>query len=243
MHDMTDDEYRDYLAALARKHLRVSAIHRFGPASAMEHLHYDIERLSSVARFARAVSERAGSPELLKALGEELRHAYVDHLVHVMEESGVLPALDEAPDITFAEFRRSVIPEEDVYLLRRAGVEDPDAEITLLIQYVRRRLPGREGSPSDLVKHAEEELKRAAEGLIAMAQSSGNEAARSETKKRRLFNGIGKILGGAITGAGNLLLATGTVAAPNPATAYGVIGSSALAVGSICQGIGDLRGE
>ncbi|MGH7489625.1 MAG: hypothetical protein ACREMY_29090 [bacterium] len=41
----------------------------------------------------------------------------------------------------------------------------------------------------------------------------------------------------------NLLLFTGTVAAPNPAMAYGVIGSSAPTVGSICQGLGDLYGE
>lgn len=62
-------------------------------------------------------------------------------------------------------------------------------------------------------------------------------------RREKIFNGIGKILAGAVAAAGNLLLATGTIVAPNPATAYGVIGSSALAVGSICQGIGDLRGE
>jgi len=61
--------------------------------------------------------------------------------------------------------------------------------------------------------------------------------------RRKLFNGVGKILVGVVTGAGNILLAAGTIAAPNPATVYGVIGSSALAIGGICQGIGDLRGE
>jgi hypothetical protein len=62
-------------------------------------------------------------------------------------------------------------------------------------------------------------------------------------EEEKIFNGIAKILAGAVTAAGNLLLATGTVIAPNPATAYGVIASSAIAVGSMCQGIGYLRGE
>ena len=61
--------------------------------------------------------------------------------------------------------------------------------------------------------------------------------------ERIVINGVGKILAGAITGAGNLLLFGGTIVAPNPGTAYAVIGSSALAVGSICQGLGDLRGD
>ena len=72
---------------------------------------------------------------------------------------------------------------------------------------------------------------------------NSSNAPPTEGKKRKILNGIGKILSGTVAGAGNLLLATGTIVAPNPATAYAVIGSSALAVGSICQGIGDLRGE
>ena len=74
-------------------------------------------------------------------------------------------------------------------------------------------------------------------------ESSNADSERVEKKKRKVLNGVGKILAGAVTGIGNVLLATGTIAAPNPATAYGVIGSSALAIGSICQGMGDLRGE
>lgn len=72
---------------------------------------------------------------------------------------------------------------------------------------------------------------------------SANKPVEPETKKRKIFNGVGKLLAGAVTAAGNVLLATGTVVAPNPATAYAAIGSSALAIGSLLQGMGDLRGE
>lgn len=61
-------------------------------------------------------------------------------------------------------------------------------------------------------------------------------------KKRKLFN-VGKILSGGIVEASNVMLGCGGVLAPNPAIAFGVIGSCAVAIGSICQAIGELRGE
>jgi hypothetical protein len=200
-----------------------------------------IVELSSTARFVRVVGERSENLDLVNALGKELDSWYVQHVVEEMRRAGVLAALDDAPDITFAELRRNAIPDEDVRLLRDAGVDDPEAEITVLIHYARKRLGHREATPSAIAEEARDELKRAPERIISLSNNSS--ATHIDVKKKKLFNGIGKILAGAITGAGNLLLATGTVMAPNPATAYGVLGSSALAVGSICQGIGDLRGE
>jgi hypothetical protein len=239
---MTDDEYREYLTALARKYLKVLPLHRDFHHMPGE-LAYEIERLSSNARFVKAVSERSENGALLKVVAEEVRNAYVDQVIHAMERSGVLAALDEAPEITFGNLRQSVIPPEDAELLRNAGVEHPEAEITLVIHYSRRCFLGRqETTPSETAHRAQGELKRAGERLGEFA-SEEKRSETSEKKKRKLFNGIGKILAGTIAGAGNLLLAAGTIVAPNPATAYGVIASSALAVGGICQGIGDLRGE
>ena len=62
-------------------------------------------------------------------------------------------------------------------------------------------------------------------------------------KKRKILNGIGKILGGAVAGIGNAFLVTGTVAAPNPATGYAAIASGGIAVSSFFAGLGDLKGE
>jgi hypothetical protein len=240
---MTDDEYRDYLNALAAKYLRARDLaHHFH--SPMGELGYEMERLSSTARLARVVGERSEDPVLVSALANALQNTYLDGIIGAMNRSGVLAALDEAPEITFGELRWSAIPAEDVRFLRDAGVGDAEAEVTLLIHYSRRRFGERQADvvPSEIANRAQGELRNAGARLqqVAPEQDSSN---RSERKKRKLFNGIGKILAGAVTGAGNLLLATGTILAPNPATAYGVIASSALAVGGICQGIGDLRGE
>lgn len=75
------------------------------------------------------------------------------------------------------------------------------------------------------------------------ALSESAKERRPEPRKRKILNGIGKILGGAIAGAGNVLLFCGTIVAPNPATGYGAIASSAIAVAGVMQGAGDLRGE
>ncbi len=231
---MTDEEYREYLAALARTHMRPFRRRHMHPEG--DELLYAISKLSSTARFVRAVGERSENLDLVNALGKELDSWYVQHVVDEMRQAGVLSALDEAPDITFAELRRNAGPDEDVRLLQGAGVDDPEAEITILIHYARKRLGHREATPSALAEQAHDELKNAPERLISLSNNSS--ASNVEDK-----NGIGKILAGVVTAAGNLLLATGTVIAPNPATAYGVIASSAVAVGSMCQGIGDLRGE
>ncbi len=238
---MTDEEYKEYLDALARRHLKPGSLARFGPGGAAEHLTYDIDRLSSAARFVRVAADRPENANLLKEVAQEINNAYVEHIFTAMEYSGVLPALDEAPEITFPNLRRSVIPEEDAYLLRHAGVEDAEAEITILIHYARTHVGRQDSSPSRIAQRAQAELKNAAVRVEQLASQPDTPAA--PIKKRKLFNGIGKILAGTVTAAGNLLLATGTIIAPNPATAYGAIASSALAIGGVFQGIGDLRGE
>lgn len=239
---MNDEEYRQFLSALARQHVSTRRWRRhFGPMGVDEHLQHEIDRLSSTARLVKAAAERPEKQDLLDVVANELRNTYLGQVTQAMEESGVLDALDEAPDITFPNLRRSAIPDEDVELLRHAGVDDPEAMITIIIHYSRKHVGGSDTRPSQIVERAQNELRQAADIL-----SSGETDApqkQPEKKKRKILNGVGKILAGAVTGAGNLLLFTGTIVAPNPGTAYAVIGSSALAVGSICQGLGDLRGE
>lgn len=113
---MTDEEYREFLSALARKHLRERRWRRhFGPDGG-EHLRYEIDRAASTARFVKVAMDRVGDQELLNLLAKELSHTYVSNITHAMEESGVLDALEEAPDITFRELRRTAIPDEDLEL-------------------------------------------------------------------------------------------------------------------------------
>jgi len=238
---MTDEEYREFLSALARRHVSGKLWRRHRGPMMDDHLQYEIDHLSSTARLVKAASERVDKQELVDVVAKELRNTYLGPVAQAMDQSGVLDALDEAADITFPNLRRSAIPDEDVELLRHAGVEDPEAFITIIIHYSRRHVGNSNNRPSSVVERAHEGLHRAADMLSPSDTAPPKDM--PEKKKRKIFNGVGKILAGAVTGVGNLLLFTGTIAAPNPATAYAVIGSSALAVGSICQGLGDLYGE
>jgi hypothetical protein len=233
---MTDVEFRQWLHALARKHVKVT---RLPDPEYGADLRREIEWLSSLARFCDVVSERAHKEVLVKALFDELSETPLDPVIDALDNAGVLAALDELPEITFGQLRRSAIPEFDVDLLSRAGVRDPEAEIAIIIGYAGQRLSHPSRLPSEAVRGAQAEVNRAAHQLVA----TPTEQPDAMRKKRKILTGIGKVLTGAVTGAGNLLLATGTIIAPNLAMAYAVIGSSALAVGSIFQGLGDLRGE
>ena len=236
---MTDEEFQQWLEALARKHLR-PVRDRGWLREEGHYLTHAMEWTSSVARFVSVVNGRPGNKELIEQVAGELRQSGLGHIVRILEEAGVLDALDELPEITFGELRRSAIPDEDVRFLAQAGVRDPETEITIIIHYARRRLGRPNARPSASIQGAQLELNRAADELTK--QVSSPDAGEKKSKKK-IWSGTGKVLAGAVTAAGNLLLATGTLVAPNPATAYGVIGSCALAVAGICQGIGELRGE
>lgn len=235
---MTDEEYREFLEAIYRKYVRAwRGIHH---PEGLSHLHYQIERLASKARFARVVAEHAERVELYAPLAAEIE--YPD-LRRDLEESGILTALDAHAEEIFGGLRRSVIPDVDIDYLRLAGVHEAEAEIVLLIRFAQDRLARSkrsQQSPSQIVHRAEDEVKRVAKDLKPTDDDNDPEVSR---KPPKLFNGIAKILAGGVLGAGNLLVGVGAIAASGPATAHTVIGSCALAVAAMGQGIGDLRGE
>jgi hypothetical protein len=74
---MTDDEYREYLNALAAEYLLVGdlAHHLHGP---MGELGYELVRLSSWARLAKVVGERSEDPALVNTLAQALQNTYLD---------------------------------------------------------------------------------------------------------------------------------------------------------------------
>ena len=238
---MTDEEYRALLNALAQKYLRPAVL--ADPELGSAQLTRIADRLAALCRLTRAVADYSEDTVLIRALAEKLREVDSDlnTVFTAMEQTGVLDALEDANHVIFLELRRSAIPDEDVYILRRAGFEDPEGEITLIItranHYYHYNAPISE-LPAECRK-----LKNATDRLQNVGKANVEMDVAPSKPKRKLFNGIGKILAGTVTTAGNLLLLTGSVVAPNPATAYGVIASSALAIASIGQGIGDLRGE
>src|SRR5207247_11331967 len=133
-----------YLTALAPNHLQLPALYRVAvyPFPPVDYLSQELDHLASVSRFVRVVRDRSGDGDapLRNALANELRNTRLDPVIKALDDTGVLDALDEGASIVFANLRRSVIPEEDIHFLRRAGVEDPEAEITIIMHYSREHL-------------------------------------------------------------------------------------------------------
>lgn len=246
---MTDAEYREFLDALARKHLRLSQLHR-KHFMELDHLSYMLGRLQNLRRLLSVAEEDTHDDEMLRLLAKKLENSHIESVLNDMERCGVFAAIEEDPQTLFANLRRSAVPEEDIEMLRAAGVPDPEAEVLLIIHYCRTHL-GQDRydrnldirDPLEVARQAEPVLERVAKRMSGDEGETASPEKIDGKKKRKLFNGIGKILSGGVLGAGNVLLGCGGVLAPNPAIAYGVIGSCAVAIGSLCQGVGDLRGE
>lgn len=238
---MNEKEYREFLEAVARRHLRLHRVGRwFGPEG-VDRLLYEIDRLSGTARLVNAVAERADNSGWYQPLSQELKRTYVQHITEIMVEAGVTEALDEYSELIFANLNRDVIPDEDIELLRQAGVREPEAEVTIAIQYARRLGKSQDLTPSRALEQAAQRMK---EVVSTLAQAEENKPSSETPKKpKKYFTGIGRILSGAIAGAGNLLIGIGSIPASGGAATAGVIASSALAVGLVSQGIGDLCGE
>lgn len=241
---MTDDEFKEFLDALARKHLHYLRLRRHHPMG-HDHLGYELETMIKLRQLTGVTEDDLHNEQLVSVLAKKLKETYLSGFIDGMEMSGALRALEEDPETLFGNLRMSAIPNEDIELLQRTGHSDPRAEIILLIHYARNHLANRQRdiSLSDAIHEAPELIREAGIRLERPGPAEPSDRYPTEKKKRKIFNGVGKILSGGILGTGNLLLGAGGIVAPNPGVAYGVIGSCAVAVASICQGIGDLRGE
>jgi hypothetical protein len=236
-------EYVEFLKALGTRHLRLGRLERCHPKGS-GYIHDQIERCASLARFARVVSERPDKVDLYRPLGRELKHSY-NHLGEarrVLADSGVLDALDEYTDEVLGQLNREVIPDYDVELLRHAGFEEPEAEIVLFIHYARSRMVGHQLRPSEVLRTAQERVEAMAEALET-TDPEPESPTSAQAKPKKVFTGISKILGGAVTGLGNVLLGVGAIPSAGPSSLHLVIGSCGLAIAAVGQGIGDLRGE
>jgi hypothetical protein len=230
---MTDDEYNRFLQALAGKHMVLGG-HR--PSDEIGYLRHELEKVSATTRLWKAASVRYRDQELVAKLFKELELSSVESAARLMEDAGILDALDESSGLVLREFRRSVIPPDDIELLRRAGFSDDDIEVLVCVAVEQaHNMDQYQSEPSRVLVDAKQAL--------SIAIQVFQQPPTPEKKKRKILNGIGKILGGAVAGVGNVLLATGTIIAPNPATAAAAIASGGLAVSSMFAGLGDLHGE
>lgn len=93
------EEYKEWLEALARKHLRLAELYR-SEANAINNrfpadLINDIEQVSSIGRLANAAKDRIQDRTrdvLVEALIADLREARVNKIIDKMDQVGILDA-------------------------------------------------------------------------------------------------------------------------------------------------------
>jgi hypothetical protein len=168
----------------------------------------------------------------------------------LFDKSGVTEALDSNLEVIRPILTPEHLPPEDVELLRQCGLREPDAEIIVALAHFRQPWVFAEGglqpqrSATEVLQLADDSIRKIAtqiqadQGLVKSEMS-----AKPPAKKRKIFNGIGKILSGVVGGTGNVLIGTGAIPVSGGASVAAVVASAAVSVGIIMQGIGDLRGE
>jgi len=242
---MTDQEYKELLLELASRYRIIDelAFHYYKHSQRIEDLRRDVKKLSSICRRVRVIRNRVIREQVeIEDLYRVLRKEYkapTNSILEALRELGILRALDETPEVLYG-LRESVIPKEDLELLLWCSFhnsdENPKAGIGRLIS-AARGLARTSHKPSKILQEAASTIPKKLDDIKAEYKDA------QPPKKRKILNGIGNILMGFATGGGNILLAGGTIAAPNPATGYLVIGSAAVAIGAVFKGLGDLRGE
>jgi len=182
---MTDEEYRHFLTALARKHLRYLPSYNqaqrdyYNPDYLRNMLGLWCEN-SRMLKLLRDFEE----PDLVRRVVERIRDSGPVKLsAQAMEASGILPALDEARELALGELRRSSIPPEDADYLRSAGFDDRELEVLLVLAVHGAHSLSRSGKlPSEIAKEADEALQNALAELTRLVPG------QPQRPKRKLLN-------------------------------------------------------
>lgn len=240
---MTDGD-DDLLDALGRRDLDLD----LSPQEISD-LRRAMKKLAATARLAHVAAERPSDTSMDATLASELRAAAHSPAFDIFERSRVTEVLDENGPLVFRELTSASVPPEDSVFLAECGIKDPKAEITISL----RRLKAGYWPESDdgrrtarILEYSRMEIVRVSQELSRPdAQAAPNASAENQQpkKRRKIFNGVGKILSGVVAGTGNVLIGAGAIPASGGTAAAAVIASASVSVGVIMQGIGDLRGE
>ena len=168
----------------------------------------------------------------------------------MFDKSGVTGALDAHLEVIRPILTPEQLPPEDVAFLRQCGLREPDSEIIVALAHFRHHWVFEEGGwrphggATEVLRLADDSIRRIAQQIHAEPGLVPTDmAAKPPAKKRKIFNGIGRILSGVVGGAGNVLIGTGAIPVSAGASVAAAVASAAVSIGIIMQGIGDLRGE
>jgi len=236
---MEEKAYLEFLEALASEFIQLKRLRRRHLEDYHAWLSSRVDYFSNIALLAKIAGELMYNDLLRKALGSDLKKIDWPVVFHTLDEVGITDALDEYGETLLRGFRSSVVPDADLVILYRAGVENPEATLRLAEEKARTFAKWAETKdfvPSNIIKSVEIELEKASNEL----ESEGN---NNPKKPRKWFKGISRILAGGAGAIGNVLLGIGTIPTTAPIGAAAVLGSCTGALVLIGDGIEALSGR
>ncbi|HYX27349.1 MAG TPA: hypothetical protein VE863_02185 [Pyrinomonadaceae bacterium] len=167
----------------------------------------------------------------------------------VLDEGGFFDAYESHEHEILSCLSAAHVPSEDKDVLREIGSVDPDNELRALVYAARDRVrerSHRELSVRDELKNCVSRLEKAEKSFEALSKSKELESNQNVPKKsRRWFKGVGQIAQGSALSIADVALATGVLHLPvsSETQSWGAIASVATGIGTILNGVGDLRAE
>jgi len=258
---MGDEEYKRLLDFLFDRYVR--------PRAAMlrerfhHHMHdewsYELSRAIRAARMLRFIEthfDSSGDVNRTFTL-EALRQTFYD--VHnstafaerIIRDGGFLDAYEADAEGVLGGLHADHLPDIDKEVLREIGTTDADIELEVLVRGARAVL-GRTGpntserAVSQQLKQAYERTERAAKEVEETIERAKADQPKEPPKKpRRWYKGLGQIGQGAALTIANAGLAFGAIHIPvSPETqSWGALVSVVTGIGTILNGVGDLRNE
>jgi hypothetical protein len=242
---MNDKEYVEFLEAVASEYIRLNDVGQYWRLAVPDQGYFTdpVDNLASMAQLAKLLGERqqSGRPRgtqenelLLRALGSELKKGGWDAVERMLDECGVTDALDQYGEVLLSDFRRFVVPEADLDILRRAGIERPEAALRIAEEQARAFATRR---ASNVLLSAGQELKKAG------AELDPPKGKKPSKKPRKWFKGLTRMLAGGAGCLGNVVLGMGIMPVAAPVSAAAVLGSCTGGFIFICDGIEALQGK
>lgn len=261
-------EYRAYMASLWEAHApRVRAYAYLYYHHPFDNIFgYELYNLAEAWRVSRALDTGIHFEAFTdKFLGRTMEHVElaVRRSYDVLQEVELLPLLDRQYDLMAEHLRVSDLPEQELPFLEMHGFDIMNSDLTRLVYQVRHTANPtrhREITPSHALSQAGKSL---AEAQKVFSQNEANrqehaaalasiqdprdhrELPPPERKKPRVFKGLGQLVQGTAMTLADVGLALGAFPFPvSPETqSWGALASITAGVGSVMNGVGDLRGE
>lgn len=259
---MSDKEYREFLEYLFERHVRphMGRVRRRLHRHMEDEYGYHVEQAERAARILRFIEATAQdddgayetlTPRALESAVSNTR-SVLNFSYRIAEETGFLEVLE----CYFQEIAEGLEPQHlppiDAEVLRSLGAENVEVELRVMVFAAKRIAAARarlrnsnEDSIKREIEHALERLDHDQKAFAVWRKEKEESPEPPPKKTRRWFKGLGQIGQGSAVTIADIALAAGGLHLPvSPEThTWGAIASVTAGVGTIINGIGDLRNE